>query len=138
MATTKAAEASMGTAPAAAGPVVSLDAVTAALKNMTDQLAAALSASKTPAAAPSVSVQVQPEKPTPGPTERMKRCAELVKGGASVAEAMTEAGYGPSFVRGNAASFARQLASAGLLTTRQAERAFAGVTAPAATQDEED
>lgn len=58
-----------------------------------------------------------------GPTERVRDCADAIKAGKPVAEAMAKAGYGRKFIEGNAAGFPAFLEANGLLTPAQARKA---------------
>lgn len=87
-------------------------------------------------------------EPPPTPlTARVRQSADAIKAGATVVEAMQDAGYGVRFVIGRAEGWASWLASEGLLTRRQAETAAVGALpvikpklrpAPAPTDDEDD
>lgn len=68
--------------------------------------------------------------PTPGPTDRAKECADKIKKGMAVEQAMAEAGYGRKFIAGRAKAFPLFLAKAGLLTDTQAAKAIGATLTP--------
>jgi len=67
---------------------------------------------------------------TGDPSARLQKAAALIKGGKSVEDAMTAAGYGRGFVAGHAKTFPATLIAAGLLPVDE-KKAAAKAAAPA-------
>ena len=136
----KSEEAQAPTAAATVAAGTDLTGLVHALREQNAAVAELARAVATRPGAPAAAVG-QPAALAPvsrGPTRRVVLAADLIKKGTPVAEAMERAGYGARFIAGNAATFARFLASddVALLTAKQAAKAASGGRAAVAAEED--